>query len=166
MWIACVSVNATAISIHYIGPEKITEEVPVSPVDDKQLMEGVLFEKAEEKVIGSREVVKGVCANKKLFLVYKSQMQWVAEKPDKLEGAPGETGVELAMNVCKEVYEKKILPQIPVINSDAELIKAMRLTDTEVSGRKKFQYNGECTTFKETVLECIFKTVELIKRKK
>lgn len=162
---------ALAVRVSYIGPEKILEDVILEngsadkPVE--QGKEDILFEKAEPKVIGTREVVKGVCANKKPFLVYQVGNSWQSENPEKRASKDGETGLDLAISICGEKSATIEPYKAKKKTEDEETLQYVRTQEPSQSlVRKKIQYTGECTTFKDAALECMVKTVELIRRNK
>lgn len=102
LFASMTSLSANALSLTYIGPKNITEEVE-SPAESEEVQDpDLLFSKKELKVIGQREVVKGVCRSGHRVKIFQTELGWVAEGPHSIPYTPSLSPADMAFLACGE----------------------------------------------------------------
>lgn len=160
VFVSLTSLSANALSITYIGPEDITEEIDTSQEAAAHEDPDLLFSKKELKVIGQREVMKGVCRSGHRVKVIQTEKGWVAEGPHPVSYTPSLSPADMAFLACGEAVPSfaRIKP------ANAPSVSPSTSSQREEQPRKAPERvnTSLCESFSKTTLACVAKTFEVL----
>jgi hypothetical protein len=161
------SLTAHALNVSYIGPENITEEVAVdeeSPADPD-----LLFSKKEPRVIGRREVIKGVCRSGQPFKVVQNGAGWSSETPKTGQMEKGQSPSDVAFLACGEVVPsltptKSVTSAAPVTAVAVPVMMGGVVQPVLAPKEERLPFKKltlGCESFATTTLACFFRAVDM-----